>query len=141
VTRAIATSDVFGDGHLDFVVANQWGRSTFYRNTAEVAPYLGLRLRVPVTVGPSGERLTRPAIGAEIEVTRTDGRVLRRQVYPANGHTGMSSPDLLFGLGSSPPGPVKARIRYRDGGGVHEWTAALAPGWHTIVLDPRTTRT
>src|SRR5262249_17325890 len=32
VSRGIATADVDGDGRLDYAVANQWARSSFYHN-------------------------------------------------------------------------------------------------------------
>ncbi|HEX4613500.1 MAG TPA: VCBS repeat-containing protein [Urbifossiella sp.] len=53
VTRGIALADVDGDGRLDFAVANQWGPSFLFRNTApNPGAFLGLHLRLPVGPGP-----------------------------------------------------------------------------------------
>jgi hypothetical protein len=133
VSRSIAVADVDGDGRLDFAVANQWAPSYLMRNAARSANgYLGLRLRVPATTG-SG---TMAAVGASVRLTRADGRVLTDQVYPANGHAGVSAPELLFGLGPK-AGPARVDVRWRDGrGAMHATTLTLRPGWHTLLLTP-----
>src|SRR5688572_11460540 len=78
VTRGIATADVDADGRLDFVVANQWGPSYFFRNESPGAgAYLGLRLN-----HPDGS----PAIGAVARVSLPDGRRLVAQVDGGSGH-------------------------------------------------------
>ena len=54
-SRGIATADIDGDGRLDFAVANQWGPSFLFRNTApNPGAFLGLHLRLPVGLA-SGE--------------------------------------------------------------------------------------
>lgn len=129
-SRAFALSDTDHDGRLDFAVANQWGRSAFYRNASRAGHYLGLWLRMPAITGSGFV----PAIGATVTVYGPDGRTQTRQVYPANGHTGVSSPELLFGLGFGDKRPVPVRITWRDASGPHSTTRTLAPGWHTVDL-------
>ena len=124
-SRGVAVADVNGDGKLDMVVANMWGPSTYYHNECrECGNFLGLHLLLPV--GPSAatgtivraghkgkDLLGRPAIGAAVTVTASDGRTLTRQVDGGNGHTGKRSPDLHFGLGDQTR-PVRVDIRWRD---------------------------
>jgi hypothetical protein len=132
VTRGFAVGDVDSDGRLDFVAANQWGQSVLYRNRSQAAPFLGLRLRLPV--GRAGA--TTPAIGAVARLRLPDGRVTQQQVYPANGHGGVAAPDVLFGLGGEKvAGPLRVDISWRDTAGVrHERSETLRPGWHDLVL-------
>lgn len=131
VSRGIALADIDHDGRLDYAMANQWAPSYLMRNTTpNVGRFLGLRLLLPATTG-SG---TMPAIGASIRVTRADGKVLVDQVYPTNGHAGVSAPESLFGLGDS-SAPVTAQIRWRDTtGALHTVTQTLGPGWHGLLL-------
>jgi len=132
VSRGIATADVDGDGDLDFAVANQWEPSVFYRNDgASDDAFLGLRL-----VHPAGDERVRPAVGAAARLVRGDGRVLVGQVDGGNGHSGVRSPELHFGLGDQPASQrVRVEIRYRDRKGrAGSLELELEPGWHTIVL-------
>jgi hypothetical protein len=145
VSRGIATADVDGDGDLDFAVANQWEPSRFYRNDCpRCGDFLGLRLLLPlqdellqVTTGLNKSVTpSRPAIGAEAQVTLSDGRVLVAQVDGGNGHSGKRSPDLHFGLGkSNHTQPVRVELRWRDiNGNIHKRKFKLQSGWHTVVL-------
>ncbi|MFI9010102.1 CRTAC1 family protein [Actinosynnema sp. NPDC053489] len=137
VSRAFAVGDVDDDGRLDFAVANQWARSTLYRNTSPAGAFLGLRLREPVgACGGVATGATTPAIGAEAEVPVPGGTVLR-QLYPANGHNGVNAPELHFGLGPAPPATVPVRLSWRDDcGRRHAASVPLAPGWHRLLLHP-----
>ena len=128
VTRGIALADVDGDGRLDFVTANQWGPSWFFRNESTGAgAFLGLRL-----VGASGS----PAIGAVARATLPDGRTLVAQVDGGTGHSGRRSPDIHLGLGAVEAArPVPVSIAWRDPEGrTHRGTLSMLPGWHTIEL-------
>lgn len=128
VSRGIAIADVDGDGRLDFVCANQWGPSYFFKNEAPRAgAFLGLRL-----LRGNGS----PAIGAVARVTRADGRKLIAQVDGGSGHSGRRSPELHFGLGVADPArPVVVEITWREAGGaVQRRTQPLVPGWHTLRL-------
>jgi hypothetical protein len=149
VTRGIATADVDGDGDLDFAIANQWDTSFFHRNEHVVDAstrndFLGLRLLLPVEArtdlevrsGRDGADLRgRPAVGASVRLTRSDGRVLVGQVDGGNGHSGVRSPDLHFGLGDSADENIEVEIRYRDRlGHAQSIELNLSPGRHSILL-------
>lgn len=156
VTRGIAVADVDGDGGLDFAVANQWEPSAFYRNLSPdrageggAAPgaFLGLHLLLPVAGAPPADLRLRPghpgadlpgypAVGAQAAVVLPDGRRLVAQVDGGNGHSGVRSPDLHFGLGAGEAGPVAVELAWRGAdGAARRQTLQLAPGWHTVVLD------
>ncbi|MGQ9686315.1 MAG: CRTAC1 family protein [Thiobacillaceae bacterium] len=151
VTRGIAIADVDGDGDLDFVLANQWEDSTFYRNDNPPRhAFLGIDLRLPLAGGeemrieaglPGEESRTIPAIGAEASVRLPDGRRLTAQVDGGNGQSGKRAPQLHFGLGDLPADePLEVEIRWRDRAGQrHTRSFSLTPGWHTVVLgkEPR----
>lgn len=129
VTRGFALGDVDGNGLVDAVVANQWEDSRLLLNTSRTtAPSTVLRLSRPGVAG--GEV---PAIGAEVQLGLPDG-IQRAQLYPANGHAGVSDSILHFGLPSDRP--VPAEITWRDGAGVHTARVDVAPGRHTVLLNP-----
>lgn len=148
VTRGIAIADVDGDGDLDYAVANQWASSVFYRNDAPAAGgFLGLRLGLPVGESDGVSRVPdglvadgRPAIGAVATVTLPDGRQLVAQVDGGNGHSGVRSSEIHFGLGAVPADArLAVQVDWRDGGGMARREAfTLAPGWHTVLLGSNT---
>ncbi|MFC6090035.1 FG-GAP repeat domain-containing protein [Saccharothrix lopnurensis] len=128
-TRALAYGDVDGDNKLDAVVANQWEDSVLLHNTAPAGPAADLRLVRPAPAG-SGDAVT-DAIGAQVRLHHPD-RPQRTQFYPANGHTGVSAPQVHLAL----PGgdEVPATITWRDAAGLHEAVVQVRPGHGTILL-------
>jgi enediyne biosynthesis protein E4 len=146
VTRGVAIADVDGDGDLDFVYANQWEKSYFYRNDGKRrGAYLSLRLLLPLIAQSRptdlpGHRpvfgLGHPAIGAQASVQLPDGRRLTAQVDGGNGQSGKRSPEIHFGLGNVPADrSLQVSIKWRDQRGqMRERTLELAPGWHTVLL-------
>jgi len=145
-SRGIAIADAFGDGRLDFAVANQWGETVFYQNLWPVHNrFLGLRLRLPLepmqgimlqAAHPTNAAPSQPAIGATAVVTLPDGRERMAQVDGGNGHSGKRSPDLHFGLGDLPEATIiPVALQWRDAKGhVQRARLMLRPGWHTILL-------
>ncbi len=146
VTRGIAIADVDGDGDLDFVLANQWEDSTFYRNDApQPGAFLGLHLLLPLDSGaglevhaghPRPDLRGTPAIGAEASIRLPDGRRLTAQVDGGNGQSGKRAPQLHFGLGElSRDRALTVDLRWRDrSGALRTQSLQLKPGWHTLLL-------
>lgn len=149
VSRGIATADTDGDGDLDFAVANQWERSSYYENARpHRGSFLGLHVRWPA--GPAGPAAAgvhaghpaggegRAAIGATARVRLADGRCLVAQVDGGNGHSGARSHALHFGLGKVPAEAVlEVELSWRDAGGPRRQVHHLEPGWHTVYLTPQ----
>ncbi|MEV0147133.1 MULTISPECIES: CRTAC1 family protein [unclassified Nonomuraea] len=134
-SRGIATADVDHDGRLDFAVANQWRQSYFYRNTAPArAPFLGLQLMRPAGGCSAGTGALSPAIGATVRL-KAGARGLRTgQLYPANGHAGVTAAELMFALRPNTPS-VPVEVTWRDTCGRPRTAAAdLAPGWQRLRL-------
>ncbi len=80
----------------------------------------------------------RPAIGATVRVVRPDGRVLVGQVDGGNGHSGVRSPELHFGLGDDIAESIGVSIHYRDRFGREgSIELDLESGWHSVLLPDR----
>ena len=148
VSKGIALADVDGDGRLDFVLANQWEPSFFFRNVApHTGAFLDLHLLLPAAAdarAPLRERAGhpgvdlhgRPAYGAQARVRVPDGRRLSAQVDGGTGHSGRRSPDIQFGLGQLPPDTkLEVELRWRGlNGEARETKLKLPPGWHSVLL-------
>ena len=148
ITRGVATADVDADGDLDFAAGNQWESSRFYENQSPRAgEFLVLRLLLPLarqrferaaihSGPPRAELRGVPAIGATARVELPAGRTLVGQVDGGNGHSGVRSSELHFGLGDVPAeAALRVDVHWRgtDGRSQRE-VLELSPGWHTVVL-------
>ena len=141
ISRGMALGDVFHDGHMDFAVANQWRQSYFYLNKSKLQhPYLGFRLLEPVSpqggscVAPDQATAMTPAVGAEVRLLSGTQGLRIGQLYYANGHAGVSAPELEFGLTEN-PATVRVAVSWRDGcGQMHTTETTLTPGWHSLLL-------
>ena len=137
-TRGIATADTRADGALDFAVARQWGPPAFYANQSpHRGHYLGLELYRPsVGGGPAGvglQGLGSPAYGATVQIF-TPGHTQIAQLDGGSGHSGKSSFEVYFGLGSY-NGPVTVHLQWRaTSGQLYQQALRLSPGTHDLVL-------
>jgi hypothetical protein len=148
VTKGVALADADADGRLDFVLANQWEPSFFFRNLAPgTGAFLGLHLRHPLAAAANAPLQTRaghpgpdlhgrPAIGAEARMRLPDGRRLVAQVDGGSGHSGRRSQEIHFGLGQlAADAKLDVELRWRNRAGQpRQTTLKLAPGWHTVLL-------
>lgn len=109
--RAVAFADLWSDGTLDVVIANQKGPLLIYRNDVDAArDWVGFAL--------TGTRSNRSAIGAQLtlEWTPAEGAPLR-QTKVVDGGSGFCSQNdrrLHFGLGTGAR-DVKATVRWPSG--------------------------
>lgn len=135
-TRGVAMADTRGDGRLDFAIARQWGPPAFYANESKVGNYLGLQLYRPAPGGHPGQGLEgpgSPAYGATAQVF-TPGHTQIAQLDGGSGHSGKSSFEVSFGLGSY-DGPVTVKLHWRGTNGIfYQQTLKLAPGTHDLLL-------
>lgn len=112
VGRGLAVGDVDNDGDPDAVLNNTQDRPTLLVNqVGSGAGWLGLRLLT--------EDGRRDALGAEITLTRSDGRVLRRRCHTDGSQVSARDPRVLFGLGGA--GVERVAVRWPDGR-AEEWS-------------------
>jgi hypothetical protein len=76
-----------------------------------------------------------------VELFLPDGRSAVAQVDGGNGHSGVRSPDIHFGLGAhitdteASMVELRVKIRWRNSKGKpREEELILSPGWFTILL-------
>lgn len=117
VSRGIATADVNGDGLRDFLIANQWEDSFAYVNTSET-DNRRVSLRV-VTEGIGGASTA--VIGATVVLEGQGGYRRETQVYPANGHSGVTDDVAHFGIPEAHGNDaLTAIVTWQQGGELHE---------------------
>lgn len=127
--RGFAVGDVNRDGHLDVLVANQWADSRAFINAGSTpGESVILNLRIP---GKNGG--TRAAIGANVTLNAGSGSQ-HRQLFPANGHAGVSWSGIHFGLGELSASEMTAEVSWTDTAGLHKSTVNIHSGSTTLVL-------
>ncbi|MFU8813620.1 MAG: CRTAC1 family protein [Balneolaceae bacterium] len=92
-SRAVAMADLFGDGSLDVIVANQHQPVTVYRNTVRPDHHW-------VSFQLQGTRSNRSAIGAEVLLT-VDGSTTRKYVSGGDAFSSQGQRAVHFGLGTA----------------------------------------
>lgn len=128
VSRGLAFGDVDGDGRLDAAVANQWKDAVLLRNTGPAGrPAARVAFLRPGAAGG-----LRPAIGVQVEL-HDPVRQQKTQLYPANGHAGVSSADVHLALGAA---AVPATVSWVDERGAHRAELTVRPGRSTVELRP-----
>ncbi|MFT7484471.1 MAG: hypothetical protein ACI9F9_000311 [Candidatus Paceibacteria bacterium] len=107
--RVASRVDWDGDGYEDLLLINRTGpRLRLIRNQQTNAGQHRVVIELEGKNGPAG------AVGARVQVLRTDGKVVTRTLYAGEGLLGQSSTRMFFGLGAS-KGPVKVSIRWPAG--------------------------
>jgi hypothetical protein len=106
VSRGIAVADVFGDGKVDVVLAQNGGSPRLLRNVQNLH---NSWLRIDLV----GTRCQRDAGGARVEVHTPSG-VLTQTMEPAMGYMAQSEKTLTFGLGGDDR-VRKVIVRWPDG--------------------------
>lgn len=130
VSRGIALGDVDGDGRLDALIANQWQNSRLLLNNAKGnRPGIDLALVIPTASGG-----TRPAIGADVRALAGAAPAQRSQLYPANGHAGVSAAEIH--LAAARTGTTQVELRWRDATGTHTARIDVPAGHHQVALNP-----
>lgn len=162
-SRGIAIGDVDADGDLDFVVANQWEPSYFYRNdvtnqNSSIVLSL-LRKQSASTSAPSavllqdcssnsdGDRSARPrllasassnspAIGARVTAVLPDGTRHVAYVDGGTGHSGKRAHGVHYGVPKVDRSAlVDVQIDWITQSGEKASSALRVPlGWHQIEL-------
>jgi hypothetical protein len=104
--RAVAVGDLWNNGALDVVVANQGGPVLIYKNEVDpAAKWIEFQLE--------GTRSNRDAIGAEVTLY-WDGKKQLQQVAAGTGFAAQNDLRVHFGLGKEPH-IEKAVIRWPSG--------------------------
>ena len=117
VSRGAAFGDVDNDGDTDIIVANNNGAvRLMINNIGNRNQWLGLRL-----LNKSGQ----DALGARIELIRSQGHALWRRVRTDGSYASANDPRVLVGLGSSTK--LKSLRVY--------WPSGLAEEWKQIPLE------
>lgn len=131
VTRGISVTDVNGDCLMDFTMATQWGDSYVYLNHSRPAG-AGVCLRVVHQVAGNAPTAL---VGAQVTLLGA-GPGRTSQLYPANGHSGVSGSLIHFGLGTSRAEGLTARVQWTDAAGRHSTTVPVHTGYQEVKVTP-----
>ena len=116
--RGVGRTDWDQDGDVDVWIANRTGPQLRYlrNDTPAARHYLALQL--------IGRTCNRDAIGAQIELYDTEGKLLGYRELGANFGRGQNTHKVHFGLGDT-KGPYSLRIRWP---GTSEWQSLPVTG-------------
>jgi enediyne biosynthesis protein E4 len=130
VTRGFAVADVNGDGLQDILEANQWGTSHAYINRGSSE-----NSWVTLAVTQEGEYGSTPLVGATVTVTGHDYERVA-QVFPANGHSGVSGPELHLAIPESSLRGATATVEWLDEGVLQTQRFRLERGAQELKVTP-----
>ena len=141
--RGIASSDLDGDGDLDWITANQWAPFALAINDCPPGRgFIGLRIlksaavKAPVrSPGLLSWPQATPAVGAVVRATLPGGVPWIASVDGGNGHGGQRSPEVHIGVGASRATEVAIQVAWRDSNGHIQRLVTTVPlSWSTLVL-------
>lgn len=131
VSRGFAVADVNDDGRQDFLVANQWETSHAHINTSKSEnEHASLRIVKDAQHGVT------PVIGAKVTI-EAPGYRRRSQVFPANGHSGVSGSEVHFALPDAAADGATATVEWSDKKGTHSEEFAIEPGNQQLKVSAR----
>lgn len=128
VSRGFSVADVNNDGRQDFLTANQWGPSHVHINKS--------KSKLPVAtinVSKKAAHGTTPLIGAKVTV-RGPGYNRKAQVYPANGHSGVSASEVHFALPKNVLSDGTVTVQWADNGKNLSQQFTLKPGRQEVTV-------
>jgi len=136
VSRGAAFGDVDNDGDTDIVVTNNSGPVRLLMNQiGNRNHWLGLRLRgeggPPTDSGSSARVEGRDALGARVEVIRSDGSSLWRRVRSDGSYASANDPRVLVGLGESAE-TLQVEVTWPSGR-VERWTEVVVDRYITLT--------
>lgn len=130
VSRGFAVADINDDGRQDFLVANQWQPSHAHVNKSRTKKdYVSLRVVRKARHGSAS------VVGAKVTVD-APGYQRRGQIFPANGHSGVSGDHLHFALSKEQINQATATVEWTDADGTHKQRFDLDPGRQELKVQP-----